>query len=43
MNHQSRINTSDDLVGKGENETPAFEKNILRRDLSGLSWQCIEL
>lgn len=33
VNHQSKINTSDDPVGKGGNETPAFERNILRRDL----------
>lgn len=43
VNHQSKINTSDDLVGKGGNETPAFERSFLRRDLSGHSWQCTEL
>lgn len=37
MNHQSKINTSDDPVGKGGNEAPASEGNILRRDLSGIN------
>lgn len=26
VNHQSKINASDDLVGKGGNETPALER-----------------
>lgn len=43
VNHQSKINTSDDLVGKGRNETAASERNILGKGLSGLSWQCDEL
>lgn len=39
VNHQSQTDTSGE---RGKLYT-AFERNILRRDLSGLSWQCIEL